>query len=144
MGVHGKIQLWGGVHEKPNIKGGLPKKGGLGQFVDLRGARQERGVVFLRVGGWYPNAHYAPPTLFFLLSCFLGWMGDRATIDVLFYLMIIWIYTCQAFVLCTRRTLICVSWTRRQVYWSLTHNLVFYWCSDLISITHNTHNTHPL
>ena len=41
---------FGGVHEKPNIEGGLPKKGGLGQFVDLRGAWQERGVVFLRGG----------------------------------------------------------------------------------------------
>ena len=39
-----------------------------------------------------------PPQLFFLLSCFFGWMGDHATFDVLFYLMIIWIYTCQALV----------------------------------------------
>ena len=35
--------MGGGVHEKPNIEGGLPKKGGLGQFVDLRGACQKRG-----------------------------------------------------------------------------------------------------
>ena len=31
--------------------------------------------------------------------------------------------------------------TRRQVYWSLTHNVVFDWYSDFISITHSTHNT---
>ena len=31
--------------------------------------------------------------------------------------------------------------TRRQVYWSLTHSVVFYWYSDLISNTHNTHHT---
>ena len=38
--------------------GGLPKKGGLGQFVDLRGgAWQERGGGVLR-GGWYPNVYY--------------------------------------------------------------------------------------
>ena len=39
-----------------------------------------------------------PPPLFFLLSCFFGWIGDHATFDVLFYLMIIWVYTCQALV----------------------------------------------
>ena len=26
-----------------------------------------------------------PPQLFFLLSCFFGWMGDHASFDVLFY-----------------------------------------------------------
>ena len=31
--------------------------------------------------------------------------------------------------------------TRRQVYWSLTHSVVFYWYSDLISIAHNTQHT---
>ena len=30
-----------------------------------------------------------PPSLFFLLRYFFGWMGDYATFDVLFYLMII-------------------------------------------------------
>ena len=43
----------------------------------------------------------SPPTLipvFFLLSCFFGWMSDLTTFDVLFYLMIIWIYTCWALV----------------------------------------------
>ena len=39
-----------------------------------------------------------PPPLLLLLLCFFGWMGDHATFDVLFYLMIIWIYTCQALV----------------------------------------------
>ena len=32
--------------------------------------------------------------------------------------------------------------TRCQVYWILTHNMVFYLYSDLISITHNTHTTY--
>ena len=32
----------GGVNKNQNIRG-IPKKGGLGQFVDLRGAWQERG-----------------------------------------------------------------------------------------------------
>ena len=36
-----------GGSQKTNIDGGgLPQKGGLGQFTDLRGAWQERGGVF--------------------------------------------------------------------------------------------------
>ena len=46
-----------------------------------------------------------PPPLFFLLSCFYGWMGYHATFDVLFYLMIIWIYTYQALVPCYQKEL---------------------------------------
>ena len=33
----------GGGSQKKNIEGGLPKRGGLGQFSDLRGTWQERG-----------------------------------------------------------------------------------------------------
>ena len=29
---------------------------------------------------------------------------------------------------------------RNQVYWALTHNVVFLWCSDLISYTHTAHS----
>ena len=36
------IQGWG-VHKKLIQRGGLPKKGELGQFTDLRGAWQENG-----------------------------------------------------------------------------------------------------
>ena len=36
--------------------------------------------------------HQPPPSLLFLLPCFFGWMRDRATFDVLFYLMTLWIY----------------------------------------------------
>ena len=39
-----------------------------------------------------------PPQLFFLLSCFFDWLGDHATFDVLFYLMLTWIYAFQALV----------------------------------------------
>ena len=35
----------------------MSKKGGLGQFEDLRGAWQERGGVVFEEG-WYPYAHY--------------------------------------------------------------------------------------
>ena len=33
--------------------------------------------------------------LLILLSCFFGWMGDHTTLE-LFYLMLSWMYTCQA------------------------------------------------
>ena len=79
--------------------------------------------------------HLQPlPPLFFLLSCFFGWMGDHCTFGLLFYLMIIWIYICLALVpwyqkdldMCFRHA------TRHQVYWGLTH-VFFCWYSDLIS-----------
>ena len=57
LGVHGKIRVFGGVGvgggvTKSQYMGGLPKKGGLGQFTDLRegGLARKRRVVFLRGG----------------------------------------------------------------------------------------------
>ena len=48
------------------------------------------------------SCRFQPSTLLlFLLPCFLscfGWMGDRSTFDLLFYLMILWIYTFRALV----------------------------------------------
>ena len=58
--VHWKMRLLGvGGSRKTNIEGGLPKKEGLGQFVDFReggGLGKKEGGCFWR--GWYPNAHY--------------------------------------------------------------------------------------
>ena len=57
---------------------------------------------------YFMNTHlyYLPPILpchlqpslllFFLLSCFFGWMSDHAIFGMLFYLILIWIYTCRA------------------------------------------------
>ena len=71
------------------------------------------------------SCHFqSAPPLLFLLSCFFGWMGDCATFDVLFYLIIIWILGMSSLV-----TLV------PEVYWGLTHNMVFYWYYDLISHT---------
>ena len=57
-----------------------------------------------------------PHSLFFMLSCFFGWMGDHATFDVLFYLMII----CEG--------PWCVFYAlRHQVDRGLTHGMSFYW-----------------
>ena len=53
FGVHQKTQvLGGGVHEKPIYRGGCLKRGGLGQFADLRGGglASIRGGVFSRGG----------------------------------------------------------------------------------------------
>ena len=58
LGVHGKIRVLGGSHEKPIYRAGLPKMGGLGQFADLMGegglAGKEEGVMFLS-GGLLPQ-----------------------------------------------------------------------------------------
>ena len=70
-------------------------------------------------------SHFQPPhPLFFSLSCFFSWMGDHATFGVLFYLMIIWIYTCQTLV---QEGSWCVFYaTRHWGYWGLTRNVLFY------------------
>ena len=59
LGVHWKMRLLGvGGSRKTNIEGGLPKKEGLGQFVDFRGggggAWQERGGGGVFEGGDTP------------------------------------------------------------------------------------------
>ena len=42
----------------------------------------------------------------------------------------------------TRRTLMCVLCIKHQVYWVLTHNVAFYWYSDLISLSRTySHST---
>ena len=43
FGVHRNIRLLGGVLKNQYIGGDCLKMGGVGQFVDLRGAWQERG-----------------------------------------------------------------------------------------------------
>ena len=65
-------------------------------------------------------------SLLFLLPCFfgwnsMGWMSDRATFDVLHYLMVL--YTCQTLV--PERPCCVFYATRHQVYWGLTNNVVF-------------------
>ena len=45
-----------------------------------------------------PCRRQPPPPLLFLLSSFFDRMGDHATFDVLFCLMILWIHTCLTLV----------------------------------------------
>ena len=75
-----------------------------------------------------PHCFKPSPPLLFLMPCFFNWMGDCATFDVLFHLMILWIYNCWA-----------LAPTRHQIYWGLTHNVVFF-LVPLFDITHtHTH-----
>ena len=59
MGIHWKIWLLEGRSSQETDRGGIVKKGGLGQFTDLRGGlgKEEGGGVF-QGRYWYPNAHH--------------------------------------------------------------------------------------
>ena len=78
----------------------------------------------------FPCHLQCSPPFLIQLSCFSGWMGDHATSDVLSYLMVSWMYPCQAW-----RPWCVFYATRRHVYWGLTHDVVLCWYSDLISHT---------
>ena len=71
-----------------------------------------------------------------LLPCFFDWMSDHAASGVFLYLMILWAYTMY---LCwgTRHQ-------RSRCSWGLANDVVFCYCSDLISQAHmqtKTYNT---
>ena len=68
------------------------------------------------------------PPLFFLLFCFFGWMGDNATIDVPFYLMMIWIYTCRPLVPYYQKDLdVCFKFTKVwHIMWFFSGTLIWY------------------
>ena len=65
--------------------------------------------------------------LFFLLSCFFGWMGAHITLDVLFYLMIMDLNMSSIGNLVPEGPWCVLCIKARQVYWGLTSNVVFYW-----------------
>ena len=79
-----------------------------GKFLLEIGGDRNRGIGFI-MGGceifivslhiFHEDPPYIafPLSVVFLLLFFFGWMGTL--FDVLFYLMIIWVYTCQALVL---------------------------------------------
>ena len=91
-----------------------------------------------------PNpCHLHPPHQgFFLLSCFFCWMGDHATFDVLFYLMIIWIYTCQASVPYYQKDLD-VYFMQQGVKSTVVWHIVWFFTGTLILYHTHTHmHTH--
>ena len=76
--------------------------------------------------------HLQPPSQpFFLLFCSFGWMGDHATFDVLFYLMIILIYTWQAFVPWYQKGLD-VSFMQQGVRFTEIWHIVWFFTGTLI------------
>ena len=87
--------------------------------------------------------HLQPsPPLFFLFSFFFGWIGDHATFDVLFCVMIIWIYTCRALVPLYQKDLNVCFMQQRAKFTEVWHVFFLYWYSDLTLHTHiNTHNS---
>ena len=96
-------------------------------------------TLFLQILSTPPSpTSLSPPTptpLFFLLSCFLGWMVDHTTFDMLLNdNMIIKIYMLSLGIIVQEGPW-CVFYAR-----GLTHNVVFYWYSDLISHTHKHAN----
>ena len=84
-----------------------------------------------------PCCLQSPPPLLILLPCFFDWIGDRATFDVPFSLMISWMYTCQAL-----RPWCMFYAARRQVYWGLTCGfLLVHWFDITHSQTHTCKDT---
>ena len=87
------------------------------------------------------NRFQASSPLLFLRPCFFGWMGDCATFDVLFYpndIMGLYMRSVGTLILEGR----CYVFYEKKVYWGLTHNVVFYWYSDLISHTYKPKDMH--
>ena len=79
-------------------------------------------------------------SLFFLLSYFFGWI-DECHIGC--FLLEIRNLHMSSFCTLVPEELWVLYITRYQIYWGLTHNVVFYQYSDLISHTHKlTYNTH--
>ena len=92
-----------------------------------------------------PNS-LSPPTstptvLSVVLFLLAEWVGDHATFDVLFYLMIIWNYTCQALVPWYQKDLDVCFMQQGVRFTEVWHNVIFYWYSNLILQTHK-HTQH--
>ena len=86
--------------------------------------------------------HQQPPLpLFFLLSCVFGRMVDLAIFNVLFYVMIIWIYTCRVLVPYYQKDLdVCFmqQGTKFSEVWHKIGFLLVHW----FDITHTKHTQH--
>ena len=78
-------------------------------------------------GGWR--------SLLFLLPCFFGWMSDCAILYVILLTDIMDLHLLSLNSSVTKGPWHVIYATRHQVYWGLTHNVVFCWYSALISHT---------
>ena len=75
-----------------------------------------------------PPLPQAPPntqTLLFLLTYFIGWMGDRATFDVLFYLIIMGLKIMSLSTIVSERPCYVFYAKKCHVYWVLTYSWLF-------------------
>ena len=122
--------------------GGKPRMGGRIFKVSLRSWQGGVNPITLRrPPPFFSNFNHLPaPTsqhfqsplpLLFLFFSFFGWMGDHATFDVLFYMMIMWICSCQVCVLCNKAS----NLLRSDTTWFFTGTLI-------ISHTQTEHSTH--
>ena len=110
-----------GIYRKGGevYRGNCLKRGGLGQFADVRGGGLTKDrVVFSRWGGWYPNAHYeALNTLQPLYIDGVQWlkaMGATTRSHFNFYHQV------------PRRSWHSLDWSRRdeRLSWPLSHPVV--------------------
>ena len=57
LGVNWNIEFLEGTHEKKQYRGGLPKKEGLGHFVDLRGGGGDTPMQTMKLAIKTPQLH---------------------------------------------------------------------------------------
>ena len=82
------------------------------------------------------------PPLLFLLPFFFGWMGDHVTYDIQFYLMIIWIYTCQALVPYYQKDLDVCLMQQGIRFTEVWHIMLFFTGTLIWYYTHKNTQTH--
>ena len=163
MAVMGGWKIYTRNGGKPGMREELALKWGDGKFVvSLHSWQRSANLLFYEDPPYiaYPPCHpffkFWPPLFpaphpyfqllpprFILLSCFFGWMGDHATFDVLFYLMIIMDLHVEPWYLSTTRTLMWVlcnkasSLLRPDTMCFFTGTLIWYH-TQTNTQTHNT------
>ena len=84
-----------------------------------------------------PNPHYS-----FCCHFFFGWMGDHVTYDIQFYLMIIWIYSCQALVPYYQKDLDVCLMQQGIRFTEVWHIMLFFTGTLIWYYTHKNTQTH--
>ena len=80
--------------------------------------------------------------LLLLLTCLFGWMGNHAMFDVILFNDYMDLHMSSLDTLVPEEPSCVFYATRCQVYWGLTHYIVFYWYSNLISHTQKHKHKH--
>ena len=79
-----------------------------------------------------------------VLSCFFGWRGDHATFYLLFYLMVIWIYTSQALVPWYQKNLDVCFMQQRVRFTDIWHIMWFFIGTLIWYHKHTRHTQGPV